>query len=114
GRHTADARKAGRSVDEQIRIGKGPTSDLRAYQLYLLGRHWLVRYTPAAMQRALEHFRGAIARDPAYALAYAAVAMAYAELAESGAMPPDTAAREAKDAAAHAGRIHPQLGEAHC
>src|SRR5256885_15170261 len=39
--------------------------------------------------------------------------MAYAELAESGAMAPDTAAREAKEAAAHAVRIDPQLGEAH-
>jgi len=104
--HIADALKAELSVDEQTRIRKEPTSDLRAYQLYLLGRHWLVRYTPAAMQRAIEHFRGAIARDPAYALAYAAVAMAYAELAESGAMAPDTAA--------HAVRIDPQLGEAHC
>jgi len=112
--HIADALKAELSVDEQTRIRKEPTSDLRAYQLYLLGRHWLVRYTPAAMQRAIEHFRGAIARDSAYALAYAAVAMAYAELAESGAMAPDTAAREAKQAAANAVRIDPQLGEAHC
>src|SRR5207237_8744054 len=111
--HIADALKAELSVDEQTRIRKEPTSDLRAYQLYLLGRHWLVRYTPAAMQRAIEHFRGAIARDPAYALAYTAVAMAYAELAESGAMAPDTAAREAKEAAAHAVRIDPQLGEGH-
>src|SRR3989442_8053019 len=62
--HIADALKAELSVDEQTRIRKEPTSDLRAYQLYLLGRHWLVRYTPAAMQRAIEHFRGAIARDP--------------------------------------------------
>ena len=112
--HIAQALKAELSVDEQTRIRKEPTNDLRAYQLYLLGRHWLVRYTPVALQRAIEHFRGAIAKDPAYALAYASVAMAYAELAESGAMAPDTAAREAKEAAAHAVRIDPQLGEAHC
>src|SRR2546429_384191 len=111
--HIAEALKAELSVDEQTRIRKEPTSDLRAYQLYLLGRHWLVRYTPAAIPRAIEHFRGAIPRDPAYVLAYTAVAMAYAELAESGAMAPDTAAREAKEAAAHAVRIDPQLGEAH-
>src|SRR5207237_333858 len=112
--HIAQALKAELSVDEQTRIRKEPTNDLRAYQLYLLGRHWLVRYTPVALQRAIEHFQGAIAKDPAYALAYASVAMAYAELAESGAMAPDTAAREAKEAAAHAVRIDPQLGEAHC
>jgi len=112
--HIAEALKAELSVDERTRIRKEPTSDLRAYQLYLLGRHWLVRYTPAAMQRAIEHFRGAIGRDPTYALAYASVAMTYAELAESGAMAPDAAAREAKQAAAQALRIDPQLGEAHC
>src|ERR1051325_7102687 len=112
--HIAEALKAELSVDERTRIRKEPTSDLRASQLYLLGRHWLVRYTPAAMQRAIEHFRGAIGRDPTYALAYASVAMTYAELAESGAMPPDAAARDAKQAAAHALRIDPQLGEAHC
>src|SRR5437588_2413750 len=108
--HIAQALKAELAVDEQTRIRKEPTNDLRAYQLYLLGRHWLVRYTPVALQRAIEHFQGAIAKDPAYALAYASVAMAYAELAESGAMAPDTAAREAKEAAAHAVRIDPQLG----
>ena len=112
--HIAEALKAELSVDERTRIRKEPTSDLRAYQLYLLGRHWLVRYTATAMERAIEHFRGAIAKDPAYALAYASVAMTYAALAESGAMPPDTAAREAKAAAAQAVRLDPQLGEAHC
>src|SRR5207245_2636415 len=64
--HIAEALKAELSVDERTRIRKEPTSDLRAYQLYLLGRHWLVRYTPAALLRAIEHFRGAIAREPAY------------------------------------------------
>src|SRR5207248_2427398 len=49
--HIADALKAELSVDEQTRIRKEPTRDLRAYQLYLLGRQWLVRYTPAALAR---------------------------------------------------------------
>jgi len=112
--HIADALKAELSVDEQTRIRKEPTSDLQAYQFYLQGRHWLVGYSPVGLERAIEFYRRAIARDPAYALAYASVAMAYAELAESGALAPDVAAREAKQAAASALRIDPQLGEVHC
>ena len=112
--HIADALKAELSVDEQTRIRKEPTRDLQAYQCYLQGRHWLVGYSPAGLHRAIEFYQRAIARDPAYALAYASVAMAYAELAESGALAPHVAAREAKAAAASAVRIDPQLGEVHC
>src|SRR5256884_5238215 len=111
--HIADALKAELSVDEQTRIRKEPTRDLRAYQLYLLGRHWLVRYTPAAMQRASEHFRGAIARDPADALAYTAGALADAQLAGNGAVAPDTAGPGGHEGARPAVRIDPQLGGAH-
>jgi tetratricopeptide (TPR) repeat protein len=110
----AAALKAELSVDEQARIRKDPTSDLEAYQLYLQGRHWLVRYTPEGMKRAIEYFRRAIAKDPEYALAYASLAMTYAELGEVGALPPDVAYGQAKEAAASALRLDPGLGEAHC
>ena len=110
----AAALKAELSVDEQTRIRREPTSDLGAYQLYLRGRHWLVRYTAEGMQRAIEYFEQAIARDPGYALAYASLAMAYAETGETGAVAPDVAQRHARDAVAHALRLDPGLGEAHC
>ncbi len=112
--HIAAALKAELSVDEQTRIRREPTSDLQAYQLYLQGRHWLVRYTPEGMQRAIDHFQQAIARDAGYALAYASLAMAYAEMGETGAMAPDVAHRRAREAVAHALRLDPGLGEAHC
>jgi serine/threonine-protein kinase len=66
------------------------------------------------MQRAIEYFEQAIARDPGYALAYASLAMAYAETGETGAVAPDVAQRHARDAVAHALRLDPGLGEAHC
>jgi serine/threonine protein kinase/Tfp pilus assembly protein PilF len=112
--HIAAALKAELSVDEQSRIRKEPTRDLQAYQLYLQGRHWLVKFTGPAMQRAIAYFERAIARDPDYALAYASVAMAYAELAETGALAPDVAYPQAREAGAHALRLDPALGEAHC
>jgi len=109
----ATALEAELSADEQIRIRKEPTHDLQAYQLYLHGRQWLIRYTPAAMQQAIDYFGRAIARDPNYALAYASVAMAYAELGEIGALAPSVAYPKARDAAAQALRLDPGLGEAH-
>ncbi len=110
----AAALKAELSVDEQARIRKEQTSDLHAYQLYLQGRHWLVKYTGASMQRAIAYFDRAIARDPEYALAYASVSMAYAEMGEVGELAPDIARRQAKEAGANALRLDPKLGEAHC
>jgi eukaryotic-like serine/threonine-protein kinase len=109
----ATALEAELSADEQIRIRKEPTHDLQAYQLYLHGRQWLIRYTPAAMQQAIDYFVRAIARDPSYALAYASMAMAYAELGEIGALAPNVAYPKARDAAAQALRLDPGLGEAH-
>jgi serine/threonine-protein kinase len=112
--HIAGALRAELTSEEQIRIEREPTTDLQAYQLFLQGRHLFTRYTPAAMQRAIEYFKRAIARDPAYAAAYAGVAKAYAELAESGALDPQLARRNATEAVTQALRLDPQLGEAHC
>jgi serine/threonine protein kinase/Tfp pilus assembly protein PilF len=112
--HIAAALKAELSREEQTRIRKEPTSDLQAYELYLQGRHWLVRWTPTSLQRAIEYFSQAIAQDPGYALAHAGVAMAYVELGEGGTLAPDVAYRHAGDAVAQALRLDPGLGEAHC
>lgn len=112
--HIAVALQAELSVDEQARIRKEPTRDVQAYQLYLEGRYWLVKFTTPAMQQAIAYFERAIARDPGYALAYASVAMAYAEMSEGGGLAPDIAHRKAKDAGANALRLDPTLGEAHC
>jgi len=112
--HIARALKAELSPDEQNRIEREPTSDLQAYQLYLRGRQEFIRFTRAGLERAIEYFRKAIARDPAYATAYAGLAKAYAELVEYGALPPAEARRQATEAVAEALRLEPDLGEAHC
>jgi len=98
----ADALRAELSVDERTRIRNEPTHDLQAYQLYLQGRHCLVRYTAEGMRKAIWYFEKAIELDRRYALAHIGVAFAYAELGETGAMEPDQAyplARRAVDAA---------------
>jgi serine/threonine protein kinase/Tfp pilus assembly protein PilF len=109
----AAALKTELSVDERARIRKEPTQDVQAYQLYLQGRWWFAKYSGPGMQKAIAYFERAIAMDPGYALAYANMAVAYIELAETGALPPKTARDHAKDAAEHALRLDPTLGEAH-
>ena len=112
--HIADALKTELSRDERERVRKHPTKDLHAYQLFLQGREWFIKYTPDSLTRAIEYFDRAIARDPAFALAYAHLAMAYIELAENGAIAPDVSYGCASDAAATAVRLDPELGAAHC
>ena len=112
--HIAAALKAELSQDEQTRLRKEPTRDLQAYQLYLQGRRWHVTYTPAGMQRGIEFYGRATARDPEYVIAFAALAAAYAELCEIGGIDPDSARRGASAAVEKALSLDPESGEAHC
>jgi len=110
----AAALKAELSPDEHTRVRKEPTKDLKAYQLFLQGRQWFIKYTPDAYARAIEYFDRAIARDPSFALAWANLAIVYTELIEVGAMEPGVAYSRASKAAANALTLDPELGEAHC
>lgn len=88
----------------------GP-DDPEAYDLYLRGRHvWLQRGEP---RRALELFREAVDRDPAFARAWAGLADAYTILGSRGDLPPDEAHPAARAAAERAVGLDPRLGEAH-
>jgi serine/threonine-protein kinase len=112
----ASALEAELSPDERKRIHRKPTSDVRAYQLYLQGRQCYSRYTGESIQKGIEYFRKAIAVDPDYALAHTGLALAYAELAagEGGSpLRPELAHLEAKQAITRALALDGQLGEAH-
>ena len=114
--HIAAALKAELSADERTRIGKEPTSDLKAYHLYLKGQHCLRRYTSEGIHQGLEYFEQAIEKDPNYALVYAGVAMAYVILGLGfgpGEIRPDEAHRRGKEAVVRALEIDSELGEAH-
>jgi serine/threonine-protein kinase len=104
------------SPDEKARIGKEPTSDLVAYQLYLQGRSCYIRFTQEGITKGIEYFEQAIARDPGYALAYATIASANIELglgAGTSALRPDEAYRRARVAVARALELDSGLAEAH-
>jgi serine/threonine-protein kinase len=112
----AAALKAELSPAEQLRMHRKPTSDVRAYQLYLQGRHCYSRYTEEGIRKGIEYFRQAIATDPGYALAYVGVALAYAEFAAGqggGGLKEAKAYREAMEAVTSALALDSGLGEAH-
>ena len=75
----AAALQAELTLDERARIGRRPTRDLEAYQLYLQGRHHFLEFTRAGSARSLALFEQAVARDPLFALAYAAMAQTHTE-----------------------------------
>jgi len=113
--HIVAALKAELDPEERTRIRKAPTSDVEAYQLYLKARHSLIQYTEDGIHKAIEYFEQAIDRDPAYAVAYAGMALAYAELGRqgAGAVRPEVAHRRARIAVARALELDNGLAEAH-
>jgi tetratricopeptide (TPR) repeat protein len=110
----AAALRAELTTDEKSRVGKEPTGDLEAYQLYLQGRHCHTRYTSEGMKQAVEYFQRAITRDPGYAMAYVGVAIADTELGETGSVPPEEVFPRAKEAVARALALDSELGDAYC
>jgi TolB-like protein/Flp pilus assembly protein TadD len=52
----------------RVALARSPaTRDPEAYNLYMLGRYFYAQATPAALRRALDYYRQAMARDSTYA-----------------------------------------------
>jgi len=99
--------------DEKQRLTKRYTEDAEAYRLYLKGRyHWNKR-SPEGLQKAVEYFRQALEKDPAYSLAYAGLADTYAYLSFFNVVAPREAMPKAKNAAVKGLEIDKDLAEAH-
>jgi eukaryotic-like serine/threonine-protein kinase len=113
--HIAAALEAELSSEEKGRIRKKPTDDVQAYQLYLLGKHCVTRWTQEGLDQGIKHLEQAVARDPNYALAYATIAYAYMDmgLGMAGALAPEEAFQRAKTAVARALEIDSGLAETH-
>jgi TolB-like protein len=73
----ADTLQAKLTGAERQLIAAQPTSDTTAYELYLKGRLLWSKRGGENLRQAIAFYEQAIARDPNYALAYAAMAEAY-------------------------------------
>jgi serine/threonine protein kinase len=98
---------------EKQRLTHRNTKDTEAYQLYLKGRHYWNERTADAVRKGIAYFEQAIAKDPAFALAYAGLADSYAVLAFYDAAAPVEVMPKAKNAALEALERDDSLAEAH-
>jgi Tfp pilus assembly protein PilF len=99
---------------QQNLMAQRPTQNPEAYQLYLQGRYYWNRRTTGGVNKAVDYFQQAIAKDPNYALAYSGLAGSYYSLARnSGTLSPKEAGAKARQAAEKALELDPSLGEAH-
>jgi eukaryotic-like serine/threonine-protein kinase len=73
----AAALKAKLTPAEKERIEKKPTKDIRAYEFYVKGREYYLRYKKEDNEQAIELYNKAIELDPDYALAHAGLGDAY-------------------------------------
>jgi DNA-binding winged helix-turn-helix (wHTH) protein/TolB-like protein/Flp pilus assembly protein TadD len=99
----------------QIRLNPGApyqTGNVRAYELYMLGRLHQARLVMPEVRRGIGYFEQAIAEDDSYALAYAGIADAMRSLVLSNDAPPAEMAPRAKEAASRAIELAPDLAEA--
>jgi tetratricopeptide (TPR) repeat protein len=78
-RKIAEALRVTLSPQEQEALAAKPTEDLEAYDLYLRGKSFVRRLSGQDLEAALQMFESAVARDPGFALAHAAIANACAQ-----------------------------------
>ena len=104
------------STSEKQQVTNQGTQNPEAYELYLKGRYYWNKRTPADIATAISYFNEAIAQDPGYALAYSGLADAYTVLPSSGGAPSENfpksnaAARKALELNATLARPHAVLG----
>jgi len=99
---------------QQNLVAQRPTQNSEAYQLYLQGRFYWNRRTSGGLNKAIDYFQQAIAKDPNYALAYSGLADSYYALARnSGVLSPKEAGAKARQAAEKAIELDSSLPEAH-
>ena len=101
------------TTEQDQALGKRQTENIEAYELYLRGRHCSYRWNISGMmQKALEYFDAALAKDPEYALAYHGLADVYSILGLYAFQPPASVVDKAMAAATRAVELAPELAEA--
>jgi len=92
---------------------KHATENAEAYQLYVKGRFYLQQRTREGIYKALDQFNQAIAKDPNYAQAYAALANGYILLFDREWISNVEASPKIRSAAQRAIELDPTLAEPH-
>jgi TolB-like protein/Tfp pilus assembly protein PilF len=107
----AKALQARLSGAERRAISVQPTTNTKAYEVYLKGRHLWRNFLAPGYEKVRDYFQQAIELDPSYAPAYAGLSLYYSFGAANGILPPDVWP-EAQTAANKALELDETLGEA--
>jgi len=75
----ANALQVELSPEEKERLEREPTENLTAYDYYLRGREYYVRYRKQDNEHAIELFKKALEFDPDFALVYSGLGDSYAQ-----------------------------------
>jgi serine/threonine protein kinase/tetratricopeptide (TPR) repeat protein len=98
---------------EQARLVKKRPVDPEVYELYLKGRHIMMRGGLEDVQKAIEYFQSGLAKDPSNALIYTGLADAYIDKMSDVHESPVEATAKARAAAMKALELDESLAEAH-
>jgi serine/threonine-protein kinase len=98
---------------EQEQLAKRPTENLKAFQYYMQGRAAAQRRTNADLLASVSYYEKALQEDGKYALAYAGLSDAYANLGYYGSIAPIEGRRKAEEAARKSLDLDDKLAEAH-
>ena len=90
-----------------------PTTNLEAYDAYLLGQQRMAKRTSASLKEAAQSFQKAIDLDPNYALAHVGLADATLRLAEYGTLSVSEVLSKAEPLLHKAIQLDGRLGEAY-
>jgi len=112
-RAIADEIQVKLTPQEQAQLSRNVPVDPVAHEAYLAGRFYWNKRTPQGIQKSIDYFEQAVARDPSYAMAYAALADSYRLLPEMTTVPASEAFPKARTAALKALALDNSLAEAH-
>lgn len=92
---------------------KQPVKNLEAYSLFLKGKYYQNKETPAESYKAIEYFKQAVALEPDFALAYSFIAGVYGMLGSVGVTPPQEAYRHIVENSNRALELDNSLSQGH-
>jgi len=108
-----DSDASGQAKAEVAKAAKGRGTDPEAHRLYLLARYHIARHTREDTAKGVEYLKQALALDPKFALAWAALGRAHAVQGDRGWLPVAEGYRLARESVDRALVLEPGLAEAH-
>lgn len=101
------------TAEELRRLSRTRAVNPQAHEDYLRGRYYWNKRTTEGVEKSVEYLEKAVAEDPQYALAYAALSDSYHLLPDLAASADMESFQKARTAALKALELDPSLAEAH-